>query len=371
MKSSKKILILIPSLEGGGVERIRLILASEFVKKGYCVEFALLKAKGSFLEEVRTKYKVHDLNIEKIRFLPIALLKLVKSVRPDAILASIWPITVMATIGLLFSKHKFTIVLSEHNHLSTQYSNMGFLHNLMMRITMIFSYRLADSVVAVSEGVGADLSKLSFMHQKKIHIIHNPIQKPKKQNSLEQKLAEDLWEKTIEKKIISVGSLKKQKNHKLLIKAFKYVSDEIPSKLMIVGTGKEKDSLLDLAKSLNLQDKIIFTGFQKNVSPLYAASDLFVLSSSYEGFGNVLLEALIHGLPIVSTDCQSGPAEILCNGSYGTLIPTDDVKALSGAMIASLQSTINHSTELKKRAYDFLPDKISSKYLKVLFPNDA
>lgn len=371
MQSKKKILILLPNMIGGGVEKIRLILASEFSKRGYVVEFVLMKATGSLLAEVQKKYTIHDLNIERMLFLPMAIFKLIRSVKPDAILASIWPVTVMSSIGLFLSCQKCTLVLSEHNHLSTQYLNKGFLHNLMMRISMFIGYRIADSLVAVSNGVAEDLASLSFTNINKIKVINNPVQKPQKINYAQRTEVDRLWGNPHDKRILSVGSLKIQKNHELLIKAFKNVNDIVPSKLIIAGSGNQQDLLVRLTESLNLEERVIFPGFQDNISIFYETADLFVLSSDYEGFGNVLLEALIHGLPIVSTDCKSGPAEILDNGKYGTLVPTQDLLSLSQAIISSLNKTSHDLLSLRNRAHTFLPENISSEYLKILFPHDV
>ena len=114
------------------------------------------------------------------------------------------------------------------------------------------------------------------------------------------------WNSANEKRIISVGSLKQQKNHSLLINAFAIVNTNLPSKLMIIGEGEERNKFRNQVKIMGLENQVIFAGFQKDINPFYQTADLFVLSSNYEGFGNVLLEALINGVNIVSTDCKSG-----------------------------------------------------------------
>ena len=137
---------------------------------------------------------------------------------------------------------------------------------------------------------------------------------------------------------------------------------------MIIGEGEEKRNLKKQVKMLNLENQVIFAGYQKEINPFYQSSDLFVLSSNYEGFGNVLLEALINGINIVSTDCNSGPAEILSNGKYGKLVPVDDVNSLSSEIIKALTGNSINKEILQSRAQDFHPSNIAKQYLALLFP---
>lgn len=355
-------------MDAGGVERVRLILANEFKEFGFEVEYALLNAKGQLLDIASKKHKIHDLKINKIRFLPFKLSKLLREVKPDAVLASIWPVTVYSVLGVLLSRVSCKLVLSEHNHLSTQYKDKGLFHNILMRASMFFCYRFATRVVAVSSGVKLDLQKLSFLSHKNFEVIFNPISPLKKPNSKKINKVKEFWNGSSEKRIISVGSLKKQKNHSFLIDAFAYVNVAIPSKLMIIGDGEEKKTLEKKVKNLNLENQVIFAGFQKDIDPFYQTADLFVLSSDYEGFGNVLLEALLHGLNIVSTNCNSGPAEILSNGQFGKLVPVNDIQALSYEIIEVLNGDSIDKKILQNRAHDFHPSKIAKQYLALLFP---
>jgi glycosyltransferase involved in cell wall biosynthesis len=364
----KKILIILPNMAGGGVERIRLILSKEFKSKGFEVEYALLNASGELLDEASRGHKIYNLRINKIRHLPFKLSKLLKEIKPEAVLASIWPVTVAAAFGVFLSGITCRLVLSEHNHLSTQYKNKGFLHNFIMRFSMFFCYRFATKIVAVSSGVKKDLEKLSLLDKQKFEVIFNPISSITIPNSEKKIEVEKMWGCKNKKRIISVGSLKKQKNHFLLINAFALVNNEIPSKLMIIGDGQERDNLKKQVQSLGLKNEVIFSGFQRDIDSFYQSADLFVLSSNYEGVGNVLLEALINGINIVSTDCNSGPAEILSNGKYGILVPVDNVKALSVAITEELKEPSINKNILKRRAEDFLPSKIASQYLELLSP---
>ena len=134
---------------------------------------------------------------------------------------------------------------------------------------------------------------------------------------------------------------------------------------MFVGDGKKKDSLLLLAKELGVEDKTIFSGFQVDPTPFYKTADLFVLSSDYEGFGNVIVESLSCGTKVVSTNCPSGPSEILDNGRFGILVPVGDVYSLAEAIKKQLNAKIKSST-LIKRSEDFSIEIATFKYLNLI-----
>jgi len=158
--------------------------------------------------------------------------------------------------------------------------------------------------------------------------------------------------------------MKAQKNHPLLLRAFARLNRR-DARLMFVGDGTGREALLSLARDLGVVDRVIFAGFQLDPTAFYKTADLFVLSSNYEGFGNVIVEAMAYGTTVVSTDCPSGPAEILENGKYGRLVPVRDPQALADAMQAAL--TEPHDPDLlKTRAADFAPAIAAKRYLELL-----
>ncbi len=163
---------------------------------------------------------------------------------------------------------------------------------------------------------------------------------------------------------LSVGNLKPEKNQALLLRAFAALPRP-DARLMLLGSGPQEAPLRALAEQLGLAERVIFAGFQRDPAPFYAAADLFVLSSNHEGFGNVIVEALSHGLPVVSTDCPAGPAEILDGGTFGLLVPVGDAAALAEAMDAALDAPVDRDA-LVRRASDFAPDIAARQYLAVM-----
>ncbi len=356
-----RILFLLPSLCGGGAERVALGLALEFRRLGHMPEFLLMQAQGELLQEARAMFPVHDLGCMRIRQLPFALALEMRRRPPDALVASMWPLTVIAPLAQRLSGSRFPVVVSEHNTLSVQYKPRGSIHNLAMRVSMALGYPLAAHRVAVSAGVADDLAQLSGLSRKAICVVHNPV--PPGTTSFCEGLShvEDLWTAPQGARVLSVGSFKSQKNHPLLLRAFALLHRP-GSRLMIVGQGEGEDQLRSLSIELGIADRVKFAGFHQDPTPFYATANLLVLSSDYEGFGNVIVEALAQGLPVVSTDCPSGPAEILDYGRYGRLVPVGDTAALASAMDEALAATHDRDA-LKQRAADFAPEIAARRYL--------
>lgn len=358
------IAILLPDLRGGGVERIRLVLAREFLRAGYEVEFVLMKACGDLLADAQDEFLIHDLGCSRMREVPFALARYLRDRRPDVLLAAMWPLTVIAPLSRLIARHRCCIVVSEHCTLSSQYGSWGIAHRALLRLSIALGYRLADACVGVSDGVVDDIAKLSRVARGRFTRIHNPIAFSSASSASAMAQAEEAWRGADRgTRVLTVGSLKSQKNHSLLLRAMSHLSESRPM-LMILGQGDSELMLRRLAEELGVADRVIFAGFHPDPIAFYGTADLFVLSSDYEGFGNVIVEALSMGLPIVSTDCPSGPAEILENGRWGRLVPVGDAKYLAQAIDRALRTAHNPAV-LRRRAEDFAPEIAAREYLKL------
>lgn len=177
------------------------------------------------------------------------------------------------------------------------------------------------------------------------------------------------WWNSASQRILAVGSLKKQKGFHDLLHAMSNLGDSTDIRLIILGEGSERQELEELSHSLGLGHSVALPGQRANPDPFYAQADLFVLASRWEGFGNVIVEALGHGTPVLSTDCQSGPAEILNDGEFGTLVEPANPKALAQGILQSLEQEVDQG-KLISRAADFEPKKVANQYLQLLFPEE-
>jgi glycosyltransferase involved in cell wall biosynthesis len=229
-------------------------------------------------------------------------------------------------------------------------------------------YPKADRIVAISQGVADDLISLLNLPHEKVTVIHNPVITPELFEQAKQPVSHPWFEQNRLLVILAVGRLTKAKDYPTLFRAFSLVRQVRPAKLLILGEGEERANLERLAIELGIQNDVSMPGFVDNPFAFMAKASVFVLSSAWEGFGNVLVEALACGCPVVATDCRSGPREILDNGRYGRLVPVGDHEALAKAILETLDNPdfpANRQTRLQ-RAMEFSVDAAVDKYLKVL-----
>lgn len=356
--------ILLPDLRGGGAERVNLDLAHEFALAGHEVEFVLQQARGEFLEEARDAFSIVDLKAVRMRNLPRALVGYLRQRQPNVLLAAMWPLTFIAPIAARRASPRSRVIVCEHGILSAQYRDWGPAHRIALRTTTRLAYRLAHHRVGVSNGVARDMARLTSMPADRFETIYNPVRPHPNPPEEEIAAAEALWAVPPGKRILTVGTMKAVKNHPIMLRAFAQLDDP-GARLMFVGSGDGRDALVSLAQELNVANKVIFAGFRPDPTPFYHTADLFVLSSKYEGFGNVIVEALACGTPVVSTNCPSGPAEILCNGQHGKLVPVANEGALARAITDSLSETPNKES-LRHRAADFSPHTAAQQYLDLM-----
>ena len=221
--------------------------------------------------------------------------------------------------------------------------------------------------MCVSNGVAEDLCKLG-VKQSKLKVIMNPVDvhsEPINHNTSDLHLSN--WKDFEGIKILSVGNLRKNKNYSNLLNALKILRAKYNQNFisLIAGDGPEKESLASLIKEYGLEDNVFLLGAVQNTESLYKTADLFVLSSDYEGFGMVLVEALGYGKTIISTDCESGPREILGNSKYGYLSPVDNPERLAESIYKAYLNKLKPDM-LLKRYKDFDVSLIGSKYLSLM-----
>lgn len=354
--------LLLPDLRGGGAERVTLDLAHAFTALGVRVALLLLRAEGDYLTEARSHFAVHSLNVPRLRnaFLPLAA-HLHKH-RPDGLIAMMWPLTVIAPLAARIVAPKTRVAVVEHGILSQTYARRGAAHRAVMRASIAVGYRLAHARIGVSAGVATHMAKMGGMQEAKVQAVYNPIRMAGPINAAALARANSIWQ-GIGPRILSVGNLKPVKNQALLLRAFAEMTQP-DARLMILGQGECLGPLRALASDMGVADRVLFPGFQ-DPAPYYATANLFALSSDSEGFGNVLVEAMSHGLPVVSTDCPSGPREILGDGQWGRLVPVGDAMALARAMNEALASPADPNA-LKARAANFTPEIAARRYLSLM-----
>lgn len=334
----KKLALFMPSLRGGGVERVMLTLASGFAEKGFLVDLVLVRAEGPYLKQVPQDVTIVNLNCSgAVASLP-KLIRYLSKEKPYALLAAMDHINIVALLAKMLARTETKIIVSIHSTISQATKNAQNIKALVIPIIASSLYRKADSVVAVSQGVAQDFSRMTHFPLHKISVIYNPVVS----NLLFELASEQVFHPWIEDKtipvILAVGRLTRAKDYGTLIKAFVKTRETLKAKLLILGEGEERTKLENLVASLDAEDDISLAGFSANPYPYMVNTELFVLSSQWEGLPTVLVEALALGANIVSTDCESGPREILVNGEFGRLVPPGEVEALSKTIITAINN---------------------------------
>ena len=348
-----RIALLIPGLTGGGAERVMLTLAAHSLAQGRRVDLVMLKKEGELLPLVPNGIRMVDLARPRVRYAVRAIRRYVKEAKPDILLVSLWPMTAAVIIACLGLTDRPKIILCDHNDLSAQYGR-GILSRLQLWLSIRFTYHRADALVGVSRGVAGSMARLAGLTTAQVTTIYNPVP-ALPQAGTDDTQGRAFWGDAPGPRFLTVGKFKSQKNHALLLDAFAKVLRDKGGMLAIVVNGPKMEATRAYAATLGLTEAVRFPGFTLDPAPWYASADVFVLSSDHEGLGNVLIEALQFGLPVVSTDCPSGPAEILGDMMWGQLVPVGDAERLADAMATVLTRPVDREA-LKTRAAMFAPE---------------
>jgi len=325
----KTIAIVLPDLRAGGAERVAVTLMRSFRSAGHRVEFVLMRETGELLAEIPSDVRIVDLGARRTRQAVRPLADYLRTARPDGVHVSLWPLTVAAILAHRLARSKSRILVSDHATLSRQFAGRPLTLAAVALTTRLF-YPTASARVVVANAAADDLARISGLARDRFEVIYNPVDRPAEAISSTPEI-EAMWGDA-DGRVITVGSLKQQKNHALLIRSLARLRRRRAAKLMILGSGALEAELKAEAAASGVADAVIFVGFAANPWPYYASAHLFALSSDYEGYPLVMIEAMRCGLPIVSTDCESGPREILNGGEYGKLVPTGDEAALARAI---------------------------------------
>ncbi len=357
-----KLAFFIPDLAGGGAQRMIVNMANEFASRGHEVDLVLVKNQGEYQNLLSKEVNIVDLDKPRALFALPALAAYLRENQPDALLSALFYVNVIAVLAkFLAPKAKTKIIISERNHLSVkaQYGESWPDRAAPWIVRLIYPF--ADAVVGISQGVMQDIQKNANIRPNRISWIHNPVVTKGLLENLKETSKDEWFEQAKSQIIVMSGRLVHQKDYVTAVCAYEKIVQKRDIRLLILGEGALRGELEALAEQLGVEDKIHFTGFVENPLSYMKHADLFVLSSIHEGFGNVVVEALLCGLPVVSTDCPSGPAEILQDGEFGTLVPVCDPQALSDAIISALDKECDPEKQ-KARAMDFTVENICSQY---------
>lgn len=375
----RRLMVIIHGLRGGGSERVVINLLRGLDRDKFLITLVLYERIFDFPLPDNVETIILDIYASKNPFKlakgfilkVIKLSRLIRKHRPDVIFSLLTSTNVASILAKLLSGARCRLIVSEHTHPSVNLSNEIY-GGITKNFVRLF-YRYADKIIAVSNGIKEDLIKNFGVSESKTVVIYNPVDIDEIE-MLSQEKVNHQWLNNKIPVIVSVGRLRKQKGYPYLIMAFSIVRESFPCKLLIIGEGEEREKLISMVKKYNLEKDIEFLGFQKNPFKYMVRSSVFVLSSLYEGFGNVIVEAMALGLPVISTDCPSGPSEIIEDMKNGILVPVGDEHSLARAILSVLtngklrESLREHA---KNRAKIFSLKRIIKSYTEVFNENPS
>ena len=401
----RRIAILVPTLAGGGAERTALFLASGLLDRGHDVDVLLRNPICDYPASVPPGVRLFSLSggrrdgapvsldglpitpgpltsdpsllshrfprlvlaaaVERAQLglltstsLPrwaVAIARYLDREVPDAVLAMMSPAVAATALAVRLAQTRTRIVARAENVFRTR--------RKIRRARR--SYPYADAVVGISLGVSSELAGICGVPHSRIHTIYNPAVPDNLPLKVREGPDHPWCRESGPPLIVSIGRLHRQKDFPTLLTAFARFLEHRPARLLVLGKGPQLSELSKLAGELGISRHVDFPGFVDNPYAFLARARLFVQSSRHEGFGNVLVEAMACGCPVVATDCPSGPSEILENGRWGQLVPVGDPAALAEAMARAMDAPPRRDA-LRDRASFFSVDRAVSRYEELL-----
>jgi glycosyltransferase involved in cell wall biosynthesis len=331
MSDRGAIAFFLPSLAAGGAERVTLNLAQGITERGLPVDLVLATTDGPFSDQLPPSVRVVNLGTGRVLRSLLPLIRYLRRERPRVLFSQMDHANVVALWAGRLAGQNTPVIVTVHNTMSQANKGGG---NAWWPTLLRTFYPWAAAVVAVSRGVADDLARTAGLPRHTVDVVYNPVIMP---GTMAPPAPDHPWFAPGQPPVIvGVGRLTRQKDFPHLIRAFAMVRQTRPAHLIILGEGEERSALDALIAQLGLTHDVALPGYQENATGYIARSAVFVLSSAWEGLPTVLIEALAVGARVISTDCPSGPREILQDGRLGTLVEVGNVTALANAIIDAL-----------------------------------
>lgn len=329
-----KILFLTPSIGSGGAERQLVRLSNYLNKDIFDVTIAALRVGGGYENFLENNVKIDYLNSGSIKSSllshllgRIKLPRLILGHEPDVIHSNQSFLNIICIKACESINYKGRVVLGIQNNLIAELEDIPYPIRNKWKGAVLNSFKSADKIVALSQGVASDLFRHSPILEKGTTVIYNACVDDNLRNLMQEPISG--MKKPDVPVIIACGRLVHQKDYPTLFKAVNIVKQQMPIEVWILGEGPLRKKLESYAECLGIHDSVRFLGFQKNPFKFFAISDVFVLSSIHEGFGNVIVEAMACDLPVISTDCPFGPNEIIKHEWNGILTRPKDHEGMA------------------------------------------
>jgi glycosyltransferase involved in cell wall biosynthesis len=364
-------------LSGGGAERVMANLANGLAERGLRVDLLVIQSRQEVESTFHPNIRLIDLAIQplpKKNWLPAtgfqswqSLPKLVDYLQtycPPVLLSATHFINETALLAKKLSQVPTRIVVTEHTFLSQEVRLTEQVSSRLIPWTVRVLYASANDIVAVSHGVAKDLQQFIGRQQPIPTVIYNPVVTSEMMELAQQPIDHPWFQHKEQPIVIGAGRFVRQKDFGNLLRAFAHLRQTVSARLVLLGDGREYKQLKQLALDLGIADDLWMPGFVDNPYAFLQKADVFALSSAWEGLPTVLIEAIALGVPVVATDCPSGPMEILQGGAYGRLVPVRDAEALGTA----LQEVLRDGGPVVPEAWiqQFMPEQVIQRYIEVM-----
>jgi glycosyltransferase involved in cell wall biosynthesis len=360
-----KIALLVSFSGEGGVERLMLNLCEGLLDLGHPVDLLAIKRRSAHLKALPEGLNLVPLRATHTHESLPEVVRYLRSERPHALLAVKDRANQVAILAGKLARSKTRIAVEIQTTISAALDGKSSLRKAAWYLPMRLLYPMANVVIAVSEGVARDLAEITGLPRERIHVIHNPAVSEAMFGLAHEPVAHPWYQDASIPIITGIGRLTRQKDFPTLIRAFARVRAQLPCRLMILGEGRDRAMLSELAQSLGVAAEVALPGFVVNPYAFLGRASLFVLSSLWEGSPTVLTEAMALGVPVVATDCPSGPRELLRGGHIAPLVPMGDPEALAAAMLDTLIRRPD-KTVLQEAVVDYTVGESSRRYVEVL-----
>lgn len=367
MSSKNRHLAIFVSFSGnGGVERVTLNLLQGLSRLDVTVDLLMVIAKRGQPPSIPwPNIRVIDLKVKHSQMAIPALIRYLRSERPDVLMVAKDRAVRATIIAHWLARVNTRLVGQLHMNMTGFLKSKPRLQRWLRAAPMRWLFPYLDRIICVSEGVVEDTLAITGMPPDRVVAIHNPVITPELAEQAREPVDHPWFNEDIPI-ILGAGRLTPEKDFSTLIRAFGRVRQERTCRLMILGEGPLQPELESLIAEFGLSASVSLPGFCANPFAYMKRASLFVMSSAWEGSGNVLVEALALGIPSVSTDCPYGPRETLADGKYGPLVPVGDHEALARAMLQTMNNPLP-SDFLRQAVTEFTIEYSAQRYLDVLF----
>ena len=359
-----QVALFMGTLGGGGAERVMLDIGRLLARRGMAVDLVVVRAEGPYLDIVPPEVRLVDLKSRRAATCLVKLVRYLSRERPKTLIATLDTSQLVALLAKMTFARSVRVVVRQANTFSVTLAHASFKDRLIMR-TLKLLMPLADAVIANSHGSAEDLRRSVPKIAARVQVVPNPVITPEFNEQASLPVEHPWFGDTGVPVILSVGRLVFQKDHATLLRAFARVVRSRTARLVVLGEGPERGNLERLAEQLGIAEEVDLPGFQINPFAYMSRSRLLAHSSRYEGFPNVLVQAMACGTPVVSTNCPSGPVEILEDGKWGRLVPVGDAEAMAEAIMETLRDPMEPGL-LVSRAGAFSAEAAVGRYVHVI-----